>query len=131
MLCVDGAAVGLGPRERSFLGKKTLSGSDIPVLNPAIKGSPGYFSSYFEEKLGEDFLDKYKGVRPDFVYGNVGYYETLNYVDGHNALEDIFGAVQAELWSEDYSIDHSLSFEETAQYINMLKDAGVLTLRRK
>ena len=80
------AAAGLNPAVRFSPGKKASSGSDIPVLNPDIKGSPGYFSSYFEEKLGEDFLDKYKGVRPDFVYGNVGYYETLNYVDGHNTL---------------------------------------------
>jgi len=125
------ATAGLGPSERFSPGKKASSGSGIPVLNSSIKGSPGYFSNYFEEKLGEDFLDKYKGVRPDFVYGNVGYYETLNYVDGHNTLEDIFEAVQAELWSEDYPTDHSLGFEETAQYINMLKDAGVLELKKK
>ncbi len=125
------AKAGLQPKTELLGERRTPTGGDIPVQNPSIKGSPGYFSNYFEEKLGEDFLSRYKQVRPDFSYGNVGYYETLNYVDGRNSLEDIYRAVQAELWSEDYSADHSLSFEETAAYIQMLKDAGVLDLKKR
>ncbi len=125
------AQAGVHPNAEILPGRRIPSCADIPVQNPAIKGSPGYFSNYFEEKLGEDFLNRYKKVRPDFNYGNVGYYETLNYVDGRNSLEDVYQAVQAELWSEDYSADHSLSFEETSEYLQMLKDAGVLDLKKK
>jgi hypothetical protein len=110
-------------------GKRTSKEIRIPVLNPAIKGSPGYFSNYFEEKLGEDFLAGYKSVRPDFSYGNVGYYETLNFVDGDNTIENISQAVISELWSGDYLAEHSLTLEETTQYIQMLKDAGVLEFK--
>jgi len=111
------------------LARRNPAESAIPVLKPAVKGSPGYFSHFFEEKLGEGFLSKYPNVRPDFVYGNVGYYETLNYVDGHNTVEDIFQAVASELWSGDYSSDHSLTLDETTQYVQMLKDAGVLEFK--
>jgi hypothetical protein len=103
----------------------------IPVLNPNIKGSPGYFSNYFEDLLGEDYLNKYKGVRRSYKYGNVGYYETLNYIDGKNTVADIFDAVQAELWSGGYSASHHLSFEEMSNYLRMLKDAQVINFRKK
>jgi hypothetical protein len=98
----------------------------VPVENPNIKGSPGYFSNYFEDLLGEDFLTRYKGVRPSFKYGNVGYYETLNFIDGRNTVPEIYKAIQSELWSEDYSPYHSLSFEEMVSYISLLKDAKVI-----
>jgi len=103
----------------------------IPILNPKIKGSPGYFSNYFEDILGEDFLKKYKGVRRSFRYGNAGYYETLNYIDGQNTVADIYQAVQAELWSGDYSAYHYLSIEEMTAYLRLLKDARVIDFKKK
>lgn len=102
----------------------------VPVLNPKIKGSPGYFSNYFEDRLGEDFLKKYPGVRASFRYGHVGYYETLNYIDGQNTVADIYEALQAELWSEDYSPGHDLSFEEMSDYLRLLADAQVIELKK-
>ena len=103
----------------------------VPMLNPGIKGSPGYFENFFEDKLGLDFLKKYKGVRNSFRYGNVGYYEALNYIDGKNTIADIYDALQAELWSEDYSAEHVLAPEELTNYLEMLKDAGVIEFRPK
>ena len=99
----------------------------IPVLNPEIKGSIGYFSNYLEDKLGEGFLTRYKGVRGSIKYGNVGYYEALNYIDGKNTVADIYEAIQAELWSRDYSAYHYLTFEEMTNFFRMLRDAGVIT----
>jgi hypothetical protein len=81
--------------------------------------------------LGEDYLKKYKGVRLSFRYGNVGYYETLNFINGQNTIADIYRAVQAELWSEDYPAFHSLTLEETTSYLQMLSDAQVIDLKTK
>jgi N-glycosylase/DNA lyase len=117
----------LGVKPGSLSDPPSAEGAGIPVLNPLIKGSPGYFSNYFEDILGDDFLNKYPGVRSSFRYGNVGYYETLNHIDGHNTIADIFNAVQAELWSEGYAAYHFLTFQETVQYLRMLKDAQVIT----
>jgi hypothetical protein len=103
----------------------------IPVLNPDIKGSIGYFSNYLEDRLGEDFLKKYKGLRSSIKYGNAGYYETLNYIDGQNSVADIYKAVQAELWSGGYPIFHSLSLEETTEFFHLLRDAGIIKLLNK
>lgn len=114
------------PYFRDTLWKKT-----IPAVNPKIKGSPGYFSNYFEDILGEDFLKKYKGVRRSFRYGNAGYYETLNYIDGQNTVADIYQAVQAELWSGNYSAYHYLSIEEMTAYLRLLKDARVIDFKKK
>jgi hypothetical protein len=75
----------------------------------------------------QQHLNKYPGVRSSFRYGNVGTYETLNHIDGHNTIADIFNAVQAELWSEGYAAYHFLTFQETVQYLRMLKDARVIT----
>ncbi len=101
---------------------------EVPILNPKIKGSPGYFGGYFEGEIGEDFLKKYPGVRSRFNYGNVGYYETLNYIDGKNTISDIYEAVEAELWSGGYDEDQHLTFEETVEYIRMLKEAHVVDI---
>jgi len=117
-------------KEESKVSSSTWENT-IPVLNPKIKGSPGYFSNYFEDMLGDDYLKKYKDVRPSFRYGNVGYYETLNYIDGQNSIADIFEAVQAELWSKDYSKPHFLTFEEMSSYLRMLKDAQVIDFKKK
>lgn len=62
----------------------------VRVLNPEIKGTIGYFSNYLEDRLGEDSLKKYKGMRGPTKYGNVGYYEALNYIDGCNTVADIY-----------------------------------------
>jgi len=102
----------------------------IPVLSPKIKGSIGYFSDYLEDKLGEDFLTKYKGVRGSIKYGNVGYYEAMNFINGRNSFADIYEGIQAELWSGDYSPYHTLSFEEMINFFRMLKDAQVITFTR-
>ncbi|UCC38699.1 MAG: DUF4910 domain-containing protein [Candidatus Aminicenantes bacterium] len=99
----------------------------VPVLSPKIKGSIGYFSNYLEDKLGEGFLTKYKGVRGSIKYGNVGYYEAMNYVDGKNTVADIYEAVHSELWSGDYSAYHYLTFEEMTNFFKMLRDADVIT----
>lgn len=101
----------------------------IPSLNPDIKGSIGYFSNYLEDRLGDDFLKKYPGVRSSIKYGNVGYYETLNYIDGRNSVADIFRALEAELWSGDYPSSHQLGFEEFLNFFRLLEDAGVVTLK--
>jgi aminopeptidase YwaD len=103
-------------------------GKIVPSLNPEIKGSVGYFSNYLEDKLGEDFLKKYAGVRSSIKYGNIGYYEALNYVDGRNSLADIFRALDAELWSGDYPSSHRLGSEEFLNFFRLLRDAGVLIL---
>jgi len=100
----------------------------IPILNPEIKGSPSYFTTFFEKVLGEDFLEKYD-VSPSFRYGNVGYYETLNYVDGTDSIWDIYKATQAELLSGNYSSRHFLTLEETNRYLIMLKDSGIIYFR--
>ena len=102
----------------------------IPILNPEIKGSPCYFTTFFEKALGEDFLKKYD-VSPSFRYGNVGYYETLNYVDGTNSILDIYKATQAELLSGNYSFRHFLTLEETNKYLVMLKDSGVIFFKHR
>jgi hypothetical protein len=99
-----------------------------PLLNPEVKGSPSYFITFFEKALGEDFLKKYD-VSPSFRYGSVGYYETLNYVDGTNSILDIYHAVQAELLSGDYEPRHFLTLEETYEYLKMLRDSGVIHFR--
>jgi hypothetical protein len=116
---------------KEFPRAQTSSWEDIiPFLNPEIKGSPGYFSNYFEDRLGEDYLKNYKGVRLSFRYGNVGYYETLNYIDGQNSAADIYEAIQAELWSEDYGQLHFLSFEEISNYLRLLKDAQAIDFKK-
>jgi aminopeptidase YwaD len=101
----------------------------IPSFNPDIKGSIGYFSNYLEDRLGEDFLKEYPGVRSSIKYGNVGYYEAVNYIDGRNSVADIFRAVEAELWSEDYSLYHQLKFEELVNFFRLLEDAGVIAMK--
>lgn len=111
------------------LQRPSAEGAAIPVPNTLIKGSPGYFSNYFEDILGDDFLKKYQGVRSSFRYGNVGYYETMNYIDGHNTIAEIFSAVQAELWSEGYAARNFMTFQETVNYLRMLKDARVIEFK--
>lgn len=101
----------------------------VPSLNPDFKGSIGYFSNYLEDRLGEDFLMNYPGVRSSIKYGNVGYYEALNYVDGRNSVADIFRAVEAELWSCDYSSFHQLGFEELLNFFRLLEDADVIDMK--
>jgi hypothetical protein len=101
----------------------------IPSLSPDIRGSIGYFSNYLEDRLGEDFLNKYPGVRRSIKYGNVGYYEALNFIDGRNSVADIFRAVEAELWSGDYSSYHQLRFEEIVNFFRLLDDAGVIDMK--
>jgi hypothetical protein len=101
----------------------------VPSLNPEIRGSIGYFSNYLEDRLGEDFLKKYAGVRSSIKYGNVGYYEALNYIDGRNSLADIFRALEAELWSEDYPSSHRLGLEEFLNFFRLLEDAGVVVFK--
>jgi aminopeptidase YwaD len=98
----------------------------VPVQNPTIKGSIGYFSNYFEDMLGKDFLSKYQGVKSSIHYGHVGYYETLNYIDGQNSIADIYQAVQAELLSGGYSSYHQMSFEEMSNFMRLLKDGRVI-----
>lgn len=100
----------------------------VPKLNPKIKGSPGYFITFFEKALGEDFLKKYE-ISPYFMYGSVGYYETLNYVDGIKSILDIYRTVQAELLSGNYAPKHFLTLEETYEYLRMLKDSGVIDFK--
>lgn len=101
----------------------------VPVPSQDIKGSPGYFDTYFEDILGPGYLNRYPKIVHYFAYGSAGYYETLNYIDGKRSIRDIYEAVQAELWSGDYSPAHSLSLEETAEYMRLLKDARVIGLR--
>jgi hypothetical protein len=105
--------------------------SVIPVPNPEIKGSPGYFDTYFEDTLGPNYLKKYPNILHYFAYGSTGYYETLNYMDGKRSVLDIYEAVRAELWSGDYSFSHSLSLEETAEYVRLLNDARVISLKKR
>ena len=124
-------SLGLKPRHKASAVPKLPQEKIIPTLKKGIKGSPGYFSNYFEDMLGEDYLKKYKGVRLSFRYGNVGYYETLNFINGQNTIADIYRAVQAELWSEDYPAFHSLTLEETTNYLQMLSDAQVIDLKTK
>jgi aminopeptidase YwaD len=98
----------------------------VPVLNPEIKGSIGYFSNYFEDLLGKDFLEKYPGVKSSIRYGHVGYYETLNYINGQNSVADIYLAVQAELMSGGYSSYHQMTVEEMSNFLRLLKDGRVI-----
>jgi hypothetical protein len=97
----------------------------FPISNPKIKGSPGYFITFFEKALGKDFLKKYE-ISPYFMYGNVGYYETLNHIDGINSILDIYRAVQAELFSGNYASGHFLTLAETYEYLKMLRDSKVI-----
>lgn len=127
--CSKCQELGIAPRIKLKKSKLEITLKNIiPVLNPKIKGSPGYFVTFFEKALGENFLKKY-GVSPYFRYGNVGYYETLNYVDGKNSILDIYRSVQAELHSGNYSTRHYLTLKETYEYLKMLKDSGVVYFR--
>lgn len=105
--------------------------SVIPVPNPEIKGSPGYFDTYFEDILGPGYLKKYPKILHYFAYGSAGYYETLNFIDGKRSVLDICEAVRAELWSGDYAASHSLSLEETAEYVRLLNDARVISIKKR
>jgi hypothetical protein len=92
--------------------------------------SIGYFSNYFEDLLGKDFLDRYPKVKPSIRYGHVGYYETLNYMDGQNSVMDIYRAVDAELTSGGYSPYHRLNIEEMSNFLRLLKDGNVIDYQR-
>jgi len=105
--------------------------SVIPVPNPEIKGSPGYFDTYFEDILGPGYLKNYPKILHYFAYGSAGYYETLNFIDGKRSVLDIYEAVRAELWSGDYTASHSLSLEETAEYVRLLNDARVISMKKR
>jgi aminopeptidase YwaD len=117
------------PQKATAPAVDVISEKVIPSFNPDIKGSIGYFSNYLEDRLGQDFLKKYPGVRSSIKYGNVGYYEALNYIDGRNSVADIFRAVEAELWSGDYSSYHQLKFEEFVNFFRLLADAGVVAMK--
>jgi len=67
------------------------------VRREEIKGPIGFSINYFEDVLGEGFLWKYRGVRPSFRFGNMGYYKTLNFINGQNSPAAIYRALQAEL----------------------------------
>jgi hypothetical protein len=44
-------------------------------------------------------------------------------------VADIFRAVEAELWSGDYSSFHQLGFEELLNFFRLLEDADVVDLK--
>ena len=47
------------------------------------------------------------------------------------SILDIFGAVDAELWSEGYPAMHGITLREVASYVRMLQAAGIVTVERR
>ena len=107
----------------------------IPVYNPEMKNFPGCFRNYryFQDKLGDDFLDKYEGIRAAFSKRSLALKEGFNTIDGIKTMSAIFDAVQAALWSQGYETAafHQASFKEFAGYFQLLKDAGVVDFKKK
>ncbi len=105
----------------------------IPVLSPAMRSLPSFYEkySYFVDKLGEKFIEKYKALSLEMLFSNKSIHETFNYIDGRNTLADIYEAIQAEHWSEGYSARHSLTFEQMSDYIRLLKDTLIIDFKNK
>ena len=81
--------------------------------------------------VGEDFLEKYEGMTSAFRRRNKSLLESFNYIDGKNTISDIYGAIQAGLWSGGYpsSPYTHISFEELANYFQLLKDTQVIEFK--
>jgi hypothetical protein len=114
--------------------QKTSWEKEIPFYNPEMEAFPGCFRNYryFEEKLGAKFLEKYKGVGSAFQHRNRGIQESFNFINGQNSVSDIYQALEAELWSEDYkpSPYTYLSFEAMTSYFQLLQDAKVISFKK-
>jgi hypothetical protein len=102
----------------------------VPTPVPGIMGTSAYFGNYYEKMLGKERLETFR-LHPDFAYGHVGYAEAHNFIDGRRTILEIYEAVAAELWSEDYPPYHHISLGEVGSYMKMLEASGVITIRKK
>ena len=123
----------LAPQKSSVFIKKTEWDELIPVINSEMKTFPGCGQNYgyFNEILGQNFIDLYPGIRQAFRFGSKALKDYLNYIDGQRTIRDIHEAVQAELWSGDYKKRQYLSFDETVNFFKLLKDVNIISFKKK
>jgi len=119
------------PFKKPFGLEKSSWAKIIPVINPDMKIFPGCSRNYgyFRDTLGDDYNERYKDVIS--VLRRKGLKDSFNYIDGQRTIVDIYNAVQAELWSGNYTERYYVSFENMANYFRMLKDAGIITFKNK
>jgi len=99
----------------------------IPIPVPGKLGTTAYFGDYYGRTLGAERLASFD-LRPGFDYGNIGYSETKNFIDGRRSILDIHAATEAEIWSEGYPSSHRIGLEEAERFIRMLEAAGLVTI---
>jgi len=93
-------------------------------------GKSSYFGDYYEKVLGKEKLSSFK-LNPNFSYGQVGYTEAHNFIDGKRSVLEIYQAVAAELWSEGYPPLHDITLTEVSNYMRMLEAAKVITIKKR
>ena len=105
----------------------------VPVLGTAMQHLPSFYRnvSYFRDRLGDSFFEKYKPLTATQLYSSRGIIEAFNLIDGRNTIADLHDAVQAGMWSEGNSVRHLLSIEELRSYIRLLQDAEVIAIKGK
>lgn len=126
-------ALGIQPAVKSPDAQYAAWDKIIPVYNPDMKKFPGCFRNYryFQKMLGENFLDKYEGMRSLLQRRSMALKE--NYINGVRSVAEMWEAVQAEMWSLGYSSSayYQATFKEFTTYFQMLKDARVIDFVKK
>jgi hypothetical protein len=115
--------------------KESVYANLVPAYIPQMRTFPGCFRNYryFEDRLGPKFLEKYKGIKSAFQRRNKSIQQSFDLIDGHSTLGEIYDTLEAELWSTNTprSPYTYLTFEEIANYFQLLRDAQVIDFRKE